>query len=74
MRLPPHDHRRSKKRLTEGGDPELDLVYYLFHRHHWTPEQYYAMSYGGRDLTWALSLHEAETEQELPPDIRRDRR
>ena len=61
MRLPPGHHRRSKKRLTEGSDPELDLVYYLFHHHHWTPEQYYGMTPGGRDLTWALALHEAET-------------
>lgn len=44
----------------EGGDPELDLVFYLFHHHHWTPEMYYGMSCGGRDLTWALALHEAE--------------
>ena len=60
MRLPRDDDRRSKKRLTEGGDPELDLVYYLFRRHHWTPEMYYGMGQGGRDLTWALALHEIE--------------
>ena len=35
-------------------------MYYLFHRHHWPPEQYYAMGPGGRDLVWALALHEAE--------------
>lgn len=63
MRLPAADHRRGKKRLEEGGDPELDLVYYLFHRHHWTPEMYYGMNQGGRDLTWALALHECEQTQ-----------
>ncbi|MGI6029763.1 MAG: hypothetical protein ACOX81_10225 [Candidatus Heteroscillospira sp.] len=40
------------------------LVYYLFHRHHWTPEQYAGMSAGARDLTWALALHEAEAAAE----------
>ena len=60
MRLPGPDHRRSKKRLEEGSDAELGLVYYLFHRHHWTPEMYYGMGQGGRDLAWALALHEAE--------------
>ena len=60
MRLPQADHRRDKKRLEEGGDQELDLVWYLFHRHHWTPEMYYGMEQGGRDLTWALALHESE--------------
>lgn len=46
--------------LEEGSDPELDLVWYLFHHHHWTPEMYYGTGQGGRDLTWALALHEAE--------------
>ena len=44
-----------KKRLTEGGDTELELVYYLFHKHHWTPEMYYGMGQGGRDLTLAFA-------------------
>ncbi len=35
-------------------------MYHLFHVHHWTPEQYYALNRGGRDLVWALALHEAE--------------
>lgn len=42
------------------SDPELDLVYYLFYRHNWTPEMYYGMEQGGRDLTWALASWEAE--------------
>ncbi len=36
-----------QKRLTEGGDTELELAYYLFHKHHWTPEMY-GMGQGGR--------------------------
>ena len=49
----------------EGEDPELNLVFYLFHEHHWTPEMYYGMDYGGRDLTWALALHELDLEEDL---------
>lgn len=45
----------------EGGDGELNLVYYLFHHHHWTPEMYYSMGMGGRDLTLALVLHERDS-------------
>ena len=26
------------------------LLYYLFSRHHWTPEMYWSMSAGARDL------------------------
>lgn len=33
---------------------------YLFQAHHWTPEMYYGMDAGGRDLTWALALREIE--------------
>lgn len=71
MRLPPAHHRRSKKRLTEGSDPELGLLYYLFHVHHWTPEQYWAMSLGGRDLAWALASYESEKLEELARERRR---
>ena len=60
MRLPQTDHRRDKKRLEEDSDPELYLVYYLFHHHHWTPEMYYGMGQGGRDLTLALASWEDE--------------
>lgn len=38
-------------------------MYYLFHHHHWTPEQYYGMGQGGRDLTLALALHEIEQKE-----------
>ena len=27
--------RDVKKRLKAGDDPELDLLFYLFHTHHW---------------------------------------
>ncbi|HJB56416.1 MAG TPA: hypothetical protein H9714_02575 [Candidatus Flavonifractor intestinipullorum] len=64
MRLPPGHHRRSKKRLREGGDTELELLYYLFHVHHWTPEMYAGMGAGGQDLALALALHEIEMKQE----------
>lgn len=60
MRLPADDGGRSKKRLEEGSDAELNLVYYLFRAHHWTPEMYYAMGHGGRDLALALALREVE--------------
>ena len=59
-RVPAGHHPRSKKRLKEGGDCELDLVYYLFRVHHWTPEMYWKMGQGGRDLTYALALQESE--------------
>lgn len=36
----------------------MSLVYYLFHHHHWTPEMYYGMEQGGRDLTLALASWE----------------
>lgn len=36
------------------------LLYYLFSRHHWTPEMYSSMSPGARDLTWALASYECE--------------
>lgn len=48
----------------EGGDTELELAYYLFHKHHWTPEMYYGMGQGGRDLTLAFALHELEEGRE----------
>ncbi|WP_302201751.1 hypothetical protein [uncultured Oscillibacter sp.] len=59
MRLPPEDHSRSKKRLREGSDPELELIYYLFHVHHWTPEQFSTMSRGAQDLVWGLASYES---------------
>ena len=36
------------------------LLYYLFSRHHWTPEMYWSMSVGARDLAWALASYECE--------------
>lgn len=42
----------------------MDLIFYLLHYHHWTPEQYIKMGYGGRDLTWGLVLHEIEITEE----------
>lgn len=54
----------------EGEDPELNLVFYLFHEHHWTPEMYYGMDYGGRDLTWALALHELDLKKTWVKDRR----
>ena len=46
--------------MREGSDPELGLLYYLFHVHHWTPEQYWQMCRGGRDLSWALASYESD--------------
>ena len=60
MRIPDGDHRRSKKRLEDGGDPELGLVYYLFHVKGWAPGDYYRKSPGERDLIWALASYEVE--------------
>ena len=31
MRLPAGDHRSGKKRLEDGSDAPLNLMYYLFH-------------------------------------------
>ena len=45
----------------------LDLVYYLFRVHHWTPEMYWGMGQGGRDLTYALALQEFEDRRNQPP-------
>lgn len=71
MRIPQDHDRRSKKRLREGSDPELGLLYYLFHVHHWTPEQYMEMNPGGRDLAWALASFESEEMEELAQIRRR---
>lgn len=60
MRLSGLDHPRSKKRIAEGSDGELSLLYYLFRVHHWTPEMYAAMGQGGRDLAWAMVLQEID--------------
>lgn len=46
-RLPPHDHHRSKKRLTDGSDEELGLLYYLFSAHHWGLADLRALWEGG---------------------------
>ena len=35
MRLSAPYHCRRKKRLRAGNDPELWLLFYLFHVHHW---------------------------------------
>ena len=47
----------------------MNLVFYLFTRHHWTPEMYYGMGHGGRDLTWGMALLEMDMDEE-----RRDNR
>lgn len=60
MRLPHEYHRRSKKRLEDGSDPELGLVYYLFHTKNLMPWDYAGRSKGERDLVWALASYEAE--------------
>ena len=44
-------------------------MFYLFTRHHWTPEMYYGMGHGGRDLTWGMVLREMDMDEE-----RRDNR
>lgn len=38
-------------------------MFYLFHRHHWTPETYYGMEQGERDLTLALASYEWDLER-----------
>lgn len=65
MRIPHGHHRRNKKRLEDGGDPELGLVYYLFHTKGWSPGEYYGKSPGERDLIWALASWEAEQRSKL---------
>ena len=47
---------------------------YLFHVHHWTPEMYFSMGQGGRDLSWALALHEAEMSKEQARELAAARR
>lgn len=36
------------------------MLFYLFSRHHWTPEMYWNMGHGGRDLALALAYHELQ--------------
>lgn len=63
MRLPRHDHYRSKKRLRDGTAGELGLLYYLFARHHWTVRDLRELWEGPTrwwDLIHALSSYEAE--------------
>lgn len=57
--------------MREDSDPELGLLYYLFHVHHWTPEQYWKMSQGGQDLSWALASYESDIMAELARERRR---
>ena len=47
---------------------------YLFHVHHWTPEMYFSMGQGGRDLSCALALHEAEEAKERARELAAMRR
>lgn len=42
----------------------MDLAFYLFRFHNLMPEQYYAMSHGGRDMTWGFVLREIELREE----------
>lgn len=57
--------------MREGSDPELGLLYYLFHVHHWTPEQYWQMCRGGRDLSWALASYESDEMAERARTLRK---
>ena len=73
-RLSPHDHQRSKKRLTDGSDPELGLLYYLFSSHNWGLADLRALwegETGWHDLILALSSYEAnqraEARKGVPP-------
>ena len=60
MRLPDEHHQRSKKRLTEGGDPELNLLYWLFVNKNVPPWEVYERSHGYRDLLEAFAIQELE--------------
>ena len=60
MRLPGQHHGRDNKRLEDGSDPELGLVYWLFRVKGWAPGDYARMSPGERDLVLALASYEAE--------------
>ena len=64
MRLPDADRGRSKKRLTEGGDPELNLLYWLFVNKNIPPWAFYERSQGYRDLVEAMALQEIEDRRE----------
>lgn len=60
MRLP-HEHAaRGKKRLREGSDPELDLLYWLFVRKNLPPWEIYSRPQGFRDLVEAFAAQEME--------------
>lgn len=60
MRLP-HEHTaRGKKRLREGSDPELDLLYWLFVHKNLPPWEIYSRSQGFRDLVEAFAAQEME--------------
>ena len=41
----------------------MNLVYYLFTRHHWTPEMFLQLSRGAQDLVWGLASYESEQRQ-----------
>lgn len=60
MRLSPGYHRRNKKRIEDGSDPELGLVYYLFHTKGWKPDEFYLKPPGFRDLVAALASYEID--------------
>lgn len=60
MRLPGLCHRRSKKRLEDGGDGLLNLAWYLFHFKGWDPMLLAERPVGWRDLVTALASYELE--------------
>ena len=50
--------------MREGGDGELDLLWWLFHRKNVMPWEVYEQPQGYRDLAFALALRESELEKQ----------
>ena len=76
MRLPQDHHQRSKKRLRDGTDGQLGLLYYLFSAHHWPVSELQRLWEGETkwwDLVNALSSFECEQHTNPPerPGVKR---
>ncbi len=68
--VPQNDHHRSKKRLRDGNDQELGLLYYLFSAHHWGLHDLRSLwegDTGWHDLILAMSSYEANQRRPAAP-------
>lgn len=56
--------------MEEGGCPELDLLWWLFHRKNVMPWEVYGQNQGFRDLVYVFALREQENARAGAPKRR----